>query len=126
MNISPNGKMLIFLSGDLLLYNIEKDEVIPGASYPGSYYANFLSNSNKVIVFYEDDIIIINFEYALEFPGWHDWDEGAGPYLKIFLTLYPEWTEGDFNNILIPGLQSRDYGWLRPEGVHAKLEEMSG
>jgi len=45
-------------------------------------------------------------------------------FVKFFLTLHPKWTDEDFNNILIPDLQHRGYGWLRPEGVRAKLEEM--
>jgi len=64
----------------------------------------------------------LDFEY--EFPGWHDWDEGARPYLDIFLTLHSNWTDEDFNNILIPNLQKCGYGWLRPEGVRAKLDEL--
>jgi len=63
--------------------------------------------------------------YDLHFPGWHNWDEGARPYLDIFLTVYPDWTDDDFNNILIPDLQNRGYGWLRPEGVKIELLKMS-
>jgi len=33
-------------------------------------------------------------------------------------------TEEDFNNILILDLQNRGYGWLRPEGVRIKLDEL--
>jgi len=45
-------------------------------------------------------------------------------YLDIFLTLHSNWTDEDFNNILIPNLQKCGYGWLRPEGVRAKLDEL--
>ncbi|HBT96147.1 MAG TPA: hypothetical protein DEB25_00105 [Desulfobulbaceae bacterium] len=65
-----------------------------------------------------------NFNWEYEFPGWHDWDEGARPYLDIFLSLHPNWTDEDFNSILIPDLQNRGYGWLRPEGVRAQLDEL--
>ena len=61
----------------------------------------------------------------LHFPGWHDWDEGARPFLNIFLKLHPNWTDEDFNNILIPDLQNRGYGWLLPEGVRKELIKMS-
>ncbi|MDR1223805.1 MAG: hypothetical protein LBL07_13160, partial [Tannerella sp.] len=71
------------------------------------------------------EIIIYDLDYELSFPGWADWDEGARPYLDIFLTLHPHWTDEDFDTILIPELQRRGYGWLRPEGVRVKLEELT-
>lgn len=66
-----------------------------------------------------------------------DWDDGAEPYLKNFLSLHqpvshdnpliykgvPTWTEQDFEQLIVE-LGYRGYGWLRPEGVRAKLEEM--
>lgn len=76
-------------------------------------------------------------DWEYEFPGWVDWDEGAQPYLNIFLTLHcplgsdgfarignPTWTEEDFKG-LIKDLQYRGYGWLRPEGVRHELEKMT-
>jgi hypothetical protein len=50
---------------------------------------------------------------------------GARPYLEIFRTLHPTWTDEDFNNILIPDLQRRGYGWLRPEGVRVELDKLT-
>ena len=61
--------------------------------------------------------------YQFEFPGFSDWDEGARPYLEIFLTIHPDWTDEDFGGF-ISELQNRGYGWLRPEGVRAKILEM--
>jgi WD40 repeat protein len=84
----------------------------------------FSSNGMRIILASYSDIRVYDLEYDLTFPGWHDWDEGARPYLDIFLTLHPNWTEDDFNNILIPDLQNRGYGWLRPEGVRIKLDEL--
>jgi hypothetical protein len=76
-------------------------------------------------------------DWEYEFPGWTDWDEGVRPYLNIFLTLHrsigsdgftragkPAWSNEDFQG-LIEDLQQRGYGWLRPEGVRRKLEEMA-
>jgi len=62
-------------------------------------------------------------DYEYEFPGWSDWDEGAKPYLKAHTARYPELKKNNFNQ-LIADLQNRGYGWLRPEGIRAKLEEM--
>ena len=66
-----------------------------------------------------------------------DWDEGARPWLDSFLTLRsegkgrvfrtwstPEWTQNDFEQLLHT-LQCAGYGYLRPEGVRRKLEEMA-
>ncbi|MBN2559617.1 MAG: protein kinase [Phycisphaerae bacterium] len=71
------------------------------------------------------------------FPGWSDWDAGASPHLESFVTLHcpygedgftrvgkPQWTDGDFEQ-LIRQLQQAGYGWLGPEGVKKKLEEMA-
>jgi hypothetical protein len=80
-----------------------------------------------------------------------DWDEGAKPHLMNFLTIHtpyaaelpvdrvpseeeislaltrqgkPAWTEEDFQALLYT-LGCAGYGWLRPEGVKAKLLEMT-
>jgi WD40 repeat protein len=73
-----------------------------------------------------------------DFPAPADWDEGARPYLEIFLTLHtpyarpgtlerkgqPAWTEEDFQDLLTE-LSFRGYGWLRPQGIRQKLTNMS-
>jgi WD40 repeat protein/serine/threonine protein kinase len=80
-----------------------------------------------------------------------DWDEGALPYLEAFLTLHtplrgpipikadpseaditaaltrtgkPAWTEKDFQQLMIE-LGYRGFGWLRPDGVRVKLQELA-
>jgi WD40 repeat protein len=80
-----------------------------------------------------------------------DWDEGARPYLEVFLTTHqpyagelpatrtptdeevvlaltrkgrPVWTEDDFNQFLYT-LGCVGYGWLRAEGVRRELEQMT-
>ena len=89
--------------------------------------------------------------WDFEFPDPADRDEGARPWLETFLTLHtpfagdlpkdrepseeeitlaltrrgkPHITKGDFRG-LITQLQHAGYGWLRPEGVRAKLKEMA-
>ena len=76
-------------------------------------------------------------DWELEAHNPADWDTGALPYLELFLTLHsphagmlkhrgkPIWNEQDFQD-LIRQLQYVGYGWLRPEGVRRKLEEMAG
>jgi WD40 repeat protein len=76
-------------------------------------------------------------DWEWDFPAPADWDEGARPYLDIFLTLHtpygpdglsrvgkPQWTEKDFQKLL-QELGYRGYGWLRPEGVRRELEKMA-
>jgi hypothetical protein len=80
-----------------------------------------------------------------------DWDEGALPYLDVFLRSHrpygaalpqdrqptdeeithaltrrgkPEWSEEDFQGFLHT-LGCAGYGWLRPEGVHRELKQMT-
>jgi WD40 repeat protein len=80
-----------------------------------------------------------------------DWDEGARPYLEVFLAAHqpyagelpadrtptdedvtcaltrkgrPVWTEDDFSQFLYT-LGCAGYGWLRPEGVRRELEKMT-
>jgi len=75
--------------------------------------------------------------WECDFPDPVDWDEGARPYLEIFLTLHcqvdkdaltrvgkPSWTEEDLQKLLTD-LQYRGYGWLRPEGVRRQLKKMT-
>ena len=87
----------------------------------------FLSPDGKKIAFATKKnygFYVYDLDYELHFPGWQEWDEEVRPYLNIFLSLHPKWTDDDFNNILIPDLQIRGYGWLQPEGVRKELEKM--
>ena len=80
-----------------------------------------------------------------------DWDEGARPYLVVFLSAHqpcgvalpkdrqrtdedvklaierpdrPLWSDDDFKSVLYT-LGCAGYGWLRPEGVRRELERMT-
>jgi WD40 repeat protein len=80
-----------------------------------------------------------------------DWDEGARPYLEVFLSLHtpfaaplpadrapsegelslaltrrgrPDWSEDNFTHLLFT-LGGAGYGWLRTEGVRQKLGQMA-
>ena len=64
--------------------------------------------------------------WDLEFPEPLDWDEGARPYLDLFLTLYRgQWGEEEFKQLLDELSSKRGYGWLRPEGIRKELVEMT-
>ena len=72
-------------------------------------------------------------DWDFDFPEPKDWDEHALPYFKIFLVLHSNANalrkgkvsirEKDFEDFLIY-LQHCGYGWLRPEGVRRKLNEL--
>jgi len=87
--------------------------------------ACFSPDGQKMAVVTNENIQIYDLHFELEFPGWQDWDEGVRPFLDYFLDLYPEWTDKEFYTILIPDLQNRGYGWLRPESVRSKLKKMT-
>lgn len=90
-------------------------------------------------------------DWDLEEKKASDWDEGARPYVKTFLTLHtpfaaalpsdheptneevtlaltrrgkPVWNDADFQQLLYT-LGSAGYGWLRQEGVRRELVRMA-
>ncbi len=67
--------------------------------------------------------ILWKLDKQYEFPGWADWDDGALPYLENFALRYPKWKDADFA-ALMAELQRAGYGWLRPEGVRARLKTL--
>jgi WD40 repeat protein len=85
----------------------------------------------------DNSVRLWELEWDYEFPEPKNWDEGAKPFLVIFLTLHcslgedgltrigePAWTDDHFQNLLTD-LQYRGYGWLRPEGVRQQLKKMT-
>jgi WD40 repeat protein/serine/threonine protein kinase len=105
------------------------DDVNSVAFSPDGHYS--LSGSS------DQTLRLWELDWEWDFPAPADWDEGARPYLDIFLTLHtpygpdglsrvgkPQWTEEDFQKLL-QELGYRGYGWLRPEGVRRELEKMA-
>jgi WD40 repeat protein len=139
---SPDGRFVLSGSDDktLKLWDVER----------GQCLRTFERHSNEVksVCFSPDGQFALSgsedrtlklweLDWEYNFPGWANWDEGAKPYLEVFLTLHcpygsdgisrvgkPSWNGDDFKN-LIKELQYRGYGWLRPEGVRKKLEEIA-
>jgi WD40 repeat protein len=99
----------------------------------------------------ENLLQLYELEWELEARTPADWDEGARPILQAFLSAHvpyqgklrpdrdfsnekllqaltrrgrPVWNEQDFS-LLLQHLQYTGYGWLRPAGVYAKLQEMT-
>ena len=89
------------------------------------------SDSRYAITVSEDRTAKLWFlDWELEDRQPADWDDGARPYLESVLNLAkdvysePKITEDDFERLMYR-LGCEGYGWLRPEGVRRKLEEMA-
>jgi tetratricopeptide (TPR) repeat protein len=75
-------------------------------------------------------------EWELEARDLAEWDQGAQPCLERFLSSHsagknwlgrwkkPKWEEQDFQGLLME-LGYCGYGWLLPEGVRRRLEQMA-
>lgn len=132
LDISPDGKWLISADnyGEIKIWDVSACKCIKTFTtvdyLDKKSFAKFDSSGSKMAFLDTGKNILQQYlvDYEYEFPGWANWDEGARPYFEIFLKLYPDWTENHFEN-LIEELQNRGYGWLRPEGVKAKLVEIS-
>ena len=124
LGFSPDGKLAVSGSCDktVKIWDVATGKCL--CTFKGfSYHVDkvcFSPNGRQIAAASDNEIHLFTLDFDLHFPGWHDWDEGARPYLENFLALHPGWTDDDFYNILIPDLQKRGYGWLRPEGVRAK------
>jgi len=113
---SYNLKKIWDVSSGIFMQTFEEDTIVVGKT--------FFSNDGACIVsFSRNKLLLYHLEYDIFFPGWHDWDDGALPYAQNFLALHPEYTKADFDSFIIE-LQHRGYGWLRPEGVQYKLDEL--
>lgn len=94
----------------------------------GAYdFISFSPDGNDIVAVRSKYPIIEHWrlDWEYEFPGFSDWDEGARPYLEIFLTMHPDYNNTDFES-LISELQNRGCGWIRPEGIKRKLKEIAG
>jgi len=90
-------------------------------------------------------------EWDYSFPEPADWEEDARPYVENFLVLHtpyegdlpqgrgptddearraltragkPSWTEDDFQKLLLT-LRTVGFGWLQPDGVRRRLEQLA-
>ena len=123
---SPDGKMALSnCEGQMMkLWDVHTSRQLHAfADMEGYRSACFSPDGTQIITAYWDHIFFFDIDYELTFPGWADWDDGALPYVRNFLALRPNCADADFD-MLITELQNRGYGWLRPEGIRAKLMEM--
>lgn len=139
---TPDGRFAVSGSRDhdIILLDIENKKLV--RSFEGHKHGVDgigVSSDNRFFVSGSRDKTIRVWElvWDYDFPEPTNWDEKAKPYLEIFLTLHcpygadgisrvgkPVWNEEDFKKLLTD-LQYCGYGWLRPEDVRKKLEEMT-
>ena len=103
----------------------KKERTLMGHSMPVTALSQ--SSKNSFLLSASEDMTLIRWaqDWEYEFPGLADMDEGAMPYVRSFAVNHPEWTEAEFQGILLKELQLRGFGWLRAEGVKAALLEIT-
>ncbi|MGB9881949.1 MAG: WD40 repeat domain-containing protein [Methanomassiliicoccales archaeon] len=140
--LTPDNRFLIAGCNDGHIYiwdvAVKKEKTIL-EGHADAVVSLSISPEGRYLVSCSDDrtIRVWALDWDYDFPDPADWDEGARPYLDIFLTLHtpygpdglsrvgaPQWTEEDFQKLLTE-LGYRGYGWLRPEGVRRELEKMA-
>ncbi len=126
--LSPNDRYLI--SGDatakVKLWDYESGKCVLNIDGGSNLVTRTMFSPNGHSFFYSSADGTIHFwrlDYKYIFPGFVNWDEGVGVYLENFLSLYPDYKETDFDS-LITELQNRGYGFVRPEGIRVKLDEL--
>ncbi|MFZ4590378.1 MAG: protein kinase domain-containing protein [Ignavibacteria bacterium] len=139
---SPDGKYLLSGGKDC---SVRLWEIATGKEIKKSYVhtdwvksISFSPDGRYALSGSSDNTIRLwEFDWDWEFIEPTDWDEGARPYLEIFLELHrpyapdwftrigkPVWNENDFNK-LFEELKSRGLGYIRPERIKSELEKMT-
>jgi len=76
----------------------------------------------------ENVLRLWHLDWNNEYPPAQDWHPEAQPYLETFLmrpeTSRPDWLKAGWPKLWETLVQA-GFGWLRPEGVRRKLEEMA-
>jgi hypothetical protein len=73
-------------------------------------------------------------DWEPQIRAFSEWDDRAKPHLEVFLAqhtprgargaLRPEWTDHDLSR-LVSDLRHRGLGWIRPDGIRNRLQQMT-
>ncbi len=155
VSLSTDGRYALSSSDDKTckLWNVVTGDCLwTFAGHTAAVRAASLSPDGRYVFSGSDDqsckLWLLDWELADQ-PSRH-WDEGASPYLEVFLRLHtpsvgilpasrqpsaeeitlaltckgtPTWTEINFS-YLIQTLKAAGYGWLQPNGVRQQLHQM--
>ncbi len=139
---SPDGKCIFSISDDhtIKVWDIHTEQYLHTLlSHDAAVTSIAISPNNRYLLSGGADnaLKVWELDWDLECVQPSDWDRDAKCYLDAFLKLHcpydsegfngvgkPVWDDEDFKK-LVTELQYRGYGWLRPEGVRKKLEEMT-
>lgn len=141
VSFTPDGRWALSASQNetLRLWDVNSGECVQVLEHGNGVTAACLSPDGRFVLSGSADktMRLWEIDWQVEIPEPADWDDGALPYLEIFLTLHcpydddgisrtgkPNWNDDDFQHLLTE-LQYRGFGWLRPEGVRRKLEKMT-
>jgi WD40 repeat protein len=140
--VSPEGRYAVSGSQDrtVRLWDLRAGKCVAVLEgHGGRVYSASVSPDGRYVLSggLDGTLVVWELDWDWEFPEPRDWDEGARAYLETFLTLHtlrgpdgtagrsvPRWQEEDFQQLL-SDLGRRGYGWLRPEGVRRKLEDLA-
>jgi hypothetical protein len=119
--ISEGRKHIFMITTDKLLraYHLDTKKAVGTLDVSSDY--NDIIFINPKLTTQNIEQVRIAWNYA--FPGWKDWDIQIDGVVKSFIKSYPNYTDGQFES-LISILQLYDLGWIRPEGIRKKMEEM--
>lgn len=119
--ISESRKHIFMITTDKLLraYQLDTKKAV-GALDASTDYNDIISINPKLTA---QNIEQVQIAWNYEFPGWKDWDIQIDGIVKNFIKNYPNYTDGQFESF-IGILQLCDLGWIRPEGIRRKMEEM--
>lgn len=92
---------------------------------PGAHGLRLTPDGRFVLAEQQGYARLWELDWELDAPEADDWDDGAAPYLEAFLHRHgPQWMNEDFAGLLLR-LQDVGYGWLRADGVRARLDRMA-
>jgi WD40 repeat protein/serine/threonine protein kinase len=141
VEFSPDGNFIIAgdSKGKLFLWDQQGKSHFTTHSHRGAINAITFSEDGRYAASggFDNVVHVWEFDWNTRFPEQADWDDGARPYLDVFLNRQkpldidqkipfgsPSWDRHDLDRLLTQ-LGYCGYGWLRKEGVEKKLRQMT-